>query len=393
MSKLTRFSLAWLFLSLILLAIGLVSAFSSITSQVESLLVETLPAKVSQSLKNRISGDALDTALIRTIDNDLSTLVIGTDSSRSLSLTSFQSCIAYVQQYKGYVTGNSEMGLHRLIDIFIPDEAEAITVSLSCQLSPVYMLSQVTLAFIFVCLITALPLPSRNSRFIWFEKLQESGTESEQAWQASGRIDRLNDSQRFIFDKLQTNTTLPLPEILELTFDDRMTELKPEQLPWFELGLKHSSNDIEKAFSIACSEAHMFFDVSTHSVIIHGVQIKLPSTPFFYYYWYASLLNHHTGWYINPAINRPDLEQGQRLAEIISAGSGHGKAINDLKNKGLRAKTLDQNRNKIKEEITRVLGSELAELYLFVCERDPKTMRFKYRLQINPDKITFSETI
>ena len=390
MNRITRFSLAWIVLSLILLGIGLVSSFSSVTLQVETLLAETLPAKVSQSLQNRIEGDALDTTLIRTIDHDLSGLSLDTHSSALLQLPGFQSCTAQVHHYKHYVSETSAHRFDRLIAIFIPDEANEITVRLSCKLSPDYVLSQISLAFIFVCLLASLPLPSGKSRFTWFEQLLESGINREEAWQLSGRIEDLDDSQRIVVEKLLVSTSLPLTEIHELACDDRMMKLKPELLPWFELGLKHSSNDVEKAFYIACSEEQIVFDVLNQNVVIHGVQVKLPSTPFFYYYWYASLLNKHSGWYINPAINRPDLEQGQRLAEMISAGSGHGKAINDLKGKGLRAKTLDQNRNKIKEEVTRILGCDLAAPYLFVGERDPKTMRFKYRLPMKPDKVIFS---
>ncbi len=48
---------------------------------------------------------------------------------------------------------------------------------------------------------------------------------------------------------------------------------------------------------------------------------------------------------------------------------------------------LDQNRSKVKEELVRVMGEELAAPYLFRMERDPATARYRYRLALDPERI------
>jgi hypothetical protein len=58
---------------------------------------------------------------------------------------------------------------------------------------------------------------------------------------------------------------------------------------------------------------------------------------------------------------------------------GHARAINELELHGLKAKTLDQNRNKIKDEMLAYFG-ELANPYLFQKSRDPKTGRYQHQL-------------
>ena len=52
----------------------------------------------------------------------------------------------------------------------------------------------------------------------------------------------------------------------------------------------------------------------------------------------------------NPASNRPDPVLGRDLVELMSRYEGHARAINDLERTGLKARTLDQNRSKIKDD-------------------------------------------
>ena len=66
---------------------------------------------------------------------------------------------------------------------------------------------------------------------------------------------------------------------------------------------------------------------------------------------------------------------------------GHAKAASEPQEKGLRAKTLDQNRSKIKDELVRHLCEELALPYLFDVQRDLRTARFNYRISLAPEFI------
>ena len=66
----------------------------------------------------------------------------------------------------------------------------------------------------------------------------------------------------------------------------------------------------------------------------------------------------------------------------MSRYDGHARAINDLERTGLKARTLDQNRSKIKDEIVAILGEELADAYLFETSKHPDGMHTRYRLRV-----------
>jgi len=92
-------------------------------------------------------------------------------------------------------------------------------------------------------------------------------------------------------------------------------------------------------------------------------------------------------WVTNPASNRPDPVLARELVELMSRYDGHAKAINDLERTGLKARTLDQNRSKIKDDISAVLGEKLATAYLFEASRHPDGIHMRYRLQVEPQQI------
>ncbi len=165
-----------------------------------------------------------------------------------------------------------------------------------------------------------------------------------------------------------------------------------QRLPWLLLGLKrhgYTLGGLRQALAIAVSPATLRFDHQRHAVCIHGVTLSLPKTPYFYYAWYAGLrLERETqGWVLNPATDRPDRASASTLIELMTSAGGHQKAINDLAEHGLRAKILDQNRNKVKDELCRELGDTLAAGYLFESERDARTARYRYRLVCPPTRI------
>lgn len=123
------------------------------------------------------------------------------------------------------------------------------------------------------------------------------------------------------------------------------------------------------------------FDLAQQRLWIHGLEVTMAKTPLFYYFWYARRRVLQQGLYVNPGASRPDHQQGIWLAGLMERWGGHAKAINDLREAGLKGKTLDQNRNKIKDELTRALG-ELALPYLFEAERDLATARYRYGLTL-----------
>ncbi|MBY6063697.1 hypothetical protein [Pseudidiomarina sediminum] len=160
-------------------------------------------------------------------------------------------------------------------------------------------------------------------------------------------------------------------------------------LKWYQLACQTYSKP--RAKQIATSNNTLEFSPANHQLSIHGMPITLSKTPYFYYLWYAQrrlAASVPGGWHLNPSQLQADTRSAQELIALMRCFKGHTKAINDLESNDLRAKTLDRNRNKIKEELTAVLGEELAADYLFDAERDPRTNRFKYRLKVAPENIS-----
>ena len=160
-------------------------------------------------------------------------------------------------------------------------------------------------------------------------------------------------------------------------------------MAWLKLALTHHEISLPEALDIACSGDSLCFVPEKQMVLIHGLPIQLPQTPYLYYLWYAlrRIKGEGDGWFINPPINRPDRDTGAEISQLMAALDGHGKAINDLNSAGLKAKTLDQNRSKLKDELTSVLGDELAPHYLFEAERDMTSGRTRYRLYTPAEQI------
>jgi len=172
--------------------------------------------------------------------------------------------------------------------------------------------------------------------------------------------------------------------------------LTPEQLEWFVLTLKQSPGEFELALAVAQADPELIFDIAKRQLRIHGLPINLTKTPYCYYLWYAKrrLLGIEDGWITNPPSHRPERKDVDEIAHLMALCQGHAKAINELNNHGLRAKTLDQNRNKIKEELVQILGEYRAQDYLFTSQKDLASGRGRYRLALAASNIQIcSETL
>lgn len=177
-------------------------------------------------------------------------------------------------------------------------------------------------------------------------------------------------------DEKQTLSTVP--NLLGL--DDR-------SLSWF-IWAYRKTGCIDTA-KRACTRPDMLeFDVANRKVLVRGIELELPKTPYFYYYWYAKRKASHQAPFTNPAVNKPDLAAGKELADIMAKYDGIERSIEELKRIGVRSKTLDLNRNKIKEKMKTELG-ELVEPYLFESARDPRFARYQYQLSLPSENIRF----
>ncbi|WP_221800740.1 hypothetical protein [Oceanobacter mangrovi] len=171
-----------------------------------------------------------------------------------------------------------------------------------------------------------------------------------------------------------------LEEIAGLT---GFSELTPAQREWLTLGLQLHDGDLSQALVVATASPELRINAADGSIWLHGIEVRLPTTPFCYYYWYALMRQQagdQGGWITNPRADKGDKQLAQSLIELMEELNGHNRAINDLREKGLRAKTLDQNRSRIKEHLVALLGEQLAAPYLFEQERDLSTSRFQYRI-------------
>lgn len=132
------------------------------------------------------------------------------------------------------------------------------------------------------------------------------------------------------------------------------------------------------------------FDMQRLQASLFGMPLQLSRTPLLYFYWYAKhrlSKDASQGWLVNPASNRPDTAMASELLALLEAHQGNARAIRELRENGLRARTLDQNRSKIREEVSALLGEELTDQFLFEIQRDQRTARYAFRLALQPDQI------
>lgn len=149
-------------------------------------------------------------------------------------------------------------------------------------------------------------------------------------------------------------------------------------------------NSYSNSLNILSGSHQLVFVPASQQLSINGIPANLSKTPYFYLLWYAMkrVENDNQGWVLNPPSDRHDQHNAQSLIALMESYGGHRRAINELKDKGLRAKTLDQNRNKIKEELLATYPEAVVQEVLFESKRDGISARYCYRLRINPTQIT-----
>lgn len=267
------------------------------------------------------------------------------------------------------------------------------------------MLSSALLTMLLYCLSRYLPHSQMKEH--WTQKLLSSGFEQKQV-QAFTEALTLDEQSAFVYQQLASKTALDADVIQILSLRIDIKSLTAEQLAWFIAAFNHLAMDnangatnvftvensllaannrvIDSAVRVALHPPTLVFNLDLFSVTLHGLTLQLPKTPLFYYFWYAQRKVNGLGAYVNPPQHKPDFAEGMLLASIMAQHHGHQKAIKDIEEEGLKGKTLDQNRNKIKIELQSVLGY-LADDYLFSSCRDTKTARYQYALALDVKQI------
>ena len=336
-------------------------AWFSAVASLESFLKQELPAQTNASLKNSVSSDI---ELTR-ISNHLLTILNRVDITNATYIKLLNQLeVAEIRLINN--TSNKA-----LVSNFTWPFGDS-RIALQLTTKPHFNIANTLLLSLFLSFLVIKCHRLLNQLFSRIE-LQTNNHK-----QPLSLASKNNQLESFLYSQLIANTQLTIDEINTLCRCEQISAFNEIQIKWFIAALNNQLQCAD-AIAVATAPEAIYFNLSKQQVVIHGLKIPLAKTPLFYYYWYAQREINKLPPYTNPPTNKPDRESGEQLAQLMTAYSGHQKAIRDLTEEGLKGKTLDQNRNKIKAQLQKTIG-DLADDYLFISERDPKTARYKYRL-------------
>jgi hypothetical protein len=247
------------------------------------------------------------------------------------------------------------------------------------------------LGLLFVAIGYAFPPPLSRTHRQWINYLLERGYTGAQAFDLVREYAApeliLNASQQAALEQLHDSENCNFAQALEVAIDPRVAALDQAAVDWLVLGLRREPGNLDGALALARADDTVVIDLPAMSLAIRGLLVPTSGTPLFYYAWYAKSRLAGEGWITNPASNRPDRAAGEELIQLMNRFDGHARAINDLERAGLKARTLDQNRSKIKDEIVAALGEQLADTYLFEASKHPDGVHTRYRLRMQGRQI------
>lgn len=383
MKPLFKTSLLFLLSVILITPLLMVSAQFSAQKNVRETLAKQLPPAIESALINahkrrdlfRLSADRIQQALNRF------------DFSNATFLPIVQS--ATIEEFafndaEDLLLATSE--LPRQFSWRQDDRDIIASYRLSFVYDPANLLVQsLVIALIGLGTMKLLPDARKFSKNDWLAKLKSYQFDQREA----ELISEITEDTPFfnnLLQRLRQEVPLDIIQITQVIESEEAEVLQGETLSWFIIAIKQGLS-MDQSFEIATQADRLSFDLDRQELIVHGLTIMFPKTPLFYFYWYAKRKVDNLGPFLNPAQTKPDPIAGAELAAIMDAHRGHFKAIHDLEEPGLKGKTLDQNRNKIKDELTKLLGDELAGRYLFSSERDPKTARYLYELALPASSI------
>lgn len=246
-------------------------------------------------------------------------------------------------------------------------------VEVGCQLqSRTWLASSILFSALSMFLFSLQPRPLNHEDLNLLKQLRAMGQSTKQVAQWKQAIqqfraiksdDKIN--QDFLFRLLETKT-----ENLS-SIEDKVALLEKASKP---LSLSFALNN------------------GNVDVAVNDVAIPISITPAIYWLWYAKKRKsaQDDGWVLNPPSNRPSEKMGHELITLMETYGGHGRAISELKQNGLKAKTLDQNRNKIKDALINVLGENFIDHLGFESDKYADNTQSIYRLKISPNAISIA---
>lgn len=385
--------LLWLIVTGVLSVAGLVTTVTTAHYSTKNLLERQLPGRLDQSLRYSFEDPNVLSLVSASIQQDLGNVTIAGH------IELLKQCNLRLVSLAGVETQTPARSL--IPNVRIPwqrshGEDEAVF-SLHCSIAyPTLIGANALLALLMIMTINILPIPLNFEQRHLMERLDILSAPTAERKALAIKLALLpSETSDIIVDALQHGQLSSLQTRLLLE-DHRTIELRAANLPWLKLALQLFSNSPQtpaSILSIAQSEPLLEFRHSAHTIVAHGITIILPRTPYFYYAWYAiqRASGINDGWVLNPSTDRPDKQLATSLIALMKQYGGHQKAVNDLLEHGVRGKILDQNRNKVKDELVAVLGHTLAADYLFTAYRDARSGRYRYRLTCQPDQLRLTD--
>ncbi|WP_438865587.1 hypothetical protein [Neptunicella sp.] len=349
-------------------------------------LQQQLPTKLQNALYYSNNDGPIIQLIQHNINRDLTNLNIQN------KIPVFNQCHARVTELMADPQKKSEFG-QVSIEWALGKLQKQTFITFSCDTNwTVTTLYPSGFAALLLILAYLMPVPlSANGQNLKQKLLAHLSHKQAHYW--ARRLQQAHKTQQLLFIHLLSEHLGNLTALFNWTLQSPIATLTENQLDWFMLANKKFDYTKQQALTVALSPDKLNFTDTPGQVVLHGLPLKLMKTPYFYYLWYACLRCQGDGWQLNPPVNRTDRIGAEMLIELMRNAGGHSKAINDLVEQGLRAKILDQNRNKLKAELISLLGESLAENYLFDTERDLKSGRYRYRLKLNPDTISLPDKL
>ncbi|MDV6250385.1 hypothetical protein [Vibrio sp. EA2] len=283
----------------------------------------------------------------------------------------FRQC--YIVTPHAQTSGSHYLGFPFTFSLALsPDQTSDIAV-IECQLqSGIWLVSSFVLAVLSIFLLSFQPRPLNSDDLKLLKQVR--------------RLDGDNlECKRWKQAIHQFRETSPNTAVNQDYFN-RLLNARAEQFQTVEDKvriLEQASRPLTLSFSVNSGNVE---------VRINEIVIPMSSTPAIYWLWYAKkrISEQNDGWVLNPPSNRPSQTLASELITLMENYGGHGRAISELKQHGLKAKTLDQNRNKIKDALVKVLGESFIEHLGFESAKHIDNAQSIYRLKISPNTISIN---
>lgn len=392
LSHSVRLLLLWVFLSAVLATLTHHTAQRQVASEVAQRLHKHLLLSLDESLFSKAENSVKDTRTLRNVADKINLVLGGFVHSKWFA--PLQQCTVEIQALDGIAIGATPASPQLILELPGDQLDRDVVVDVNCKISWLgSLLPPILLGLLFLTIHRLVPPPLSAEHRRWINYLLTHGYSGQAAYELvqhhSPQDIRLSAEQRDVLEQIHDPTSQNFAHALAVASDPRIASLDAESREWLLLGLSSADHlDLEGALALACCSNKVEIDLTRGRLLIHGREIATAKTPLFYYAWYALQRSSGSGWFTNPASNRPDTQSGEQLAQLMWRHGGHAKAISDLEQVGLKAKTLDQNRSKMKDELVAALGSHLAERYLFDSQRHTDGVRMAYRLRPSTDQIS-----